>query len=167
MAICLRLKARTHLPPIRHVMSSYQKFAPSLPRDNDVRSDVHTIDPTKISRTQKSPQPRVADDTYAHLRKAAPANVPLRRTLEWVESLPPPLRPHALVIHFPRIANQIAAAWSDLDYFDTYMDSLLTDKRRGRKGFPLEVVAELAALERYRHTIGDSASPWVDIRKRG
>ena len=103
---------------------------------------------------------------YAHMRKAAPANVPLPRTLEWVESLPRPLRPHVLVTNFPRIANQIAAAWSDPEHFDAYMDSLLTDKRGGRKGFPLEIVTELAALELYRHTIGESASPWVDVRRR-
>jgi hypothetical protein len=148
-------------------MSTYQKFAPSLPKDNDVRSDVHTIALTRTSLNPKSLQLCVAADEYRHMRRAAPANVPLRRTMEWVESLPPRLRPHALMNRFARIANQLAAMWGDLECFEPYMESLLTDKRGNRNGFPPEVLAELADLERYRYTIRPSGSRWVDVGRRG
>lgn len=36
------------------------------------------------------------------------------------------------------------------------MDSLLTDKRGCRKGFPTDVIAELGALDIYRHALGNA-----------
>ena len=146
-------------------MSSYKKFAPSLPKDNDVRSDVHTIEPTKTSLNQKSPQRSAEEDACKHMRKAAPANVPLRRTLEWVESLPPPLRPHVLVSHFPRIANLIAAAWGDQKSLRVYIESLFTDNRGNRRGFPPDVLSELIALRRY-HDTKEQNLPWDAVSKR-
>src|SRR6516165_8990328 len=88
---------------------------------------------------------------YGHLRKATPANTLFRSTLAWVESLPPELRPVALMRDFARIANLIAATWDDLEGFESYMASLLTDKRGNRKGFPPDVRAELVALGQYRY----------------
>jgi hypothetical protein len=70
---------------------------------------------------------------------------------------------------FPRIANLIAAAWEDLVQFEMYMDSLLTDKRGGRKGFPGDVIAELGALDIYRHTVHECALPpiaWSEVGRR-
>jgi len=95
----------------------------------------------------------VGVEEHKHLRKAAPANIALRRTLMWVASLPPTVRPTALVRRFAGIANLIAATWGDEKAFDTYMESLLTDKRGNRKGLPPHVVGELVALQRYRRTL--------------
>lgn len=71
---------------------------------------------------------------------------------------------------FPRIANFIAAAWDDLVQYEIYVDSLLNDKRGGRKGFPGDVIAELGILNTYRHTVQESAPPaiaWSDVGQRG
>ena len=94
-------------------------------------------------------------EEHQHLRTAAPANKPLRRTLTWVASLPPDVQPTALMRHFVRIANLIAATWGNPRFFDTYMESLLADKRGTRRGFPPDVLAELVALQRYRDTFQD------------
>jgi len=102
-----------------------------------------------------------------HLRKVAPANVPLRRTLTWVAGLPPDVQPTALVGHFARIANLIAASWGDRKTFDAYMESLLTDKRGNRKGFPPEALTELMALQRYRDGLEDDDLGWDTVGKRG
>jgi hypothetical protein len=125
----------------------------------------------KASSEQSQPkQAGEAPETYGRLRKGAPANKVLPRTLKWADELPAPLKPVALMRQFPRIANLIAAAWDDLVQFEIYMDSLLTDKRGGRKGFPASVIAELTALDIHRHTARERELPpipWSDGRRRG
>ena len=148
-------------------MSAYRKFAPSVRNTNDIPSDVYAIESMKASLARRStPQIHLGEDQYKHLRKTTPASIPLRRTLEWIESLPPRVRPMALMRQFARVANLIAATWSDLEAFETYMESLLTDKRRNRKGFPPEVVEELSALEVYRLAIERRDSPLTGVKKR-
>ena len=102
------------------------------------------------------------------LRKASPASAPLPRTFEWVASLPSDAQPTALMRHYPRIANVIAAAWRDSSALRSYMDCLFTDDRGNRQGFPPDVLAELLALREYYDSV-DTANPpiWVDIPKRG
>jgi hypothetical protein len=97
-------------------MSTYRKFAPALRNVNDIRNDVYAIETMKQSLVRRlSPQLRIERDEYKHLRKASPASTPLRRTLEWVERLPPRVRPMALMRQFARVANLIAATWDHLD----------------------------------------------------
>lgn len=147
--------------------SSYRKFAPSVRNANDIPSDVYAIESMKASLARApTPQIRLGVDEYKHLRKTNPANTPLRRTLEWVDSLPPRVRPKALLRQFARIANLLAATWDDLEHFETYMESLLTDKRGTRQGFPPEVQAELSTLEVYRLAIQGSDSPLGDVKTR-
>ena len=43
----------------------------------------------------------------------------------------------------------------------------LTDKRGNRKGFPPDVLAELAGLEVYWLAIEKRDSAWADVSKRG
>ena len=88
--------------------------------------------------------------------------------MKWVETIPPNVRPNALLRQYPRIANLIAAAWKDHKAFSSYMESLLTDKRGNRKGFPPEVLNELVALQRfYEMRNKDDNSVWSDVRRRG
>jgi hypothetical protein len=115
-------------------------------------------------------EPDTGAEAYKRLRKNQPANIPLPRTKAWFENLPPSARPSALMRQFPRIANFIAAAWDDLVQFEIYVDSLLNDKRGGRKGFPSDVIAELGTLDTYRHTVQECAPPaiaWSDVGRRG
>jgi hypothetical protein len=47
------------------------------------------------------------------------------------------------------------------------MESLLTDKRGNRKGFPPEVLTELMALQRYRDSLAEDDLAWDTVGKRG
>ena len=86
------------------------------------------------------------EERYRHVRRGAPVNTLLPATVAWADRLPSDFRPAALLRGFARIANLLAAMWADPRAFDAYMDSLLTDKRGNRQGFPPDVAHELAAL---------------------
>jgi len=146
-------------------MSIYRKFdTHPLPR-----SDVHAED-----TIQKWPSPKRAAPPGSEgskdpkeLRRYAPANILIPPTVKWVESLPPNIRPNTLLRQYARIANLIAAAWKDPQALDSYMQSLLTDKRGNRKGFSKEVMDELIALQRY-HAMRNKNdnSVWGDVGRR-
>jgi hypothetical protein len=148
-------------------MSSYRRLDTSLTITEDIRGEEYPFRSKKTSQPKGDSLAEAAksEEAYKRLRKNQPANIPLPRTKAWFEGLPPEVRPSALMRHFPRIANMIAAAWDDLVQFETYMNSLLTDRRGGRKGFPTDVIAELGALNTYRHSDQDFAAPaiaWSD-----
>lgn len=150
-------------------MSAYRRLDSTLPISEDVRPDLYPFRTTKDGQrtgTVAAIRAALGEEAFRHLRKAAPANIALPQTLKWSESLPPGVRPVALMHQFARIANLIAAVWGDLAQFDIYMESLLTDKRGGRKGFPDDVLAELTALDMHRHRVGDCASPWLSVGRR-
>lgn len=116
---------------------------------------------------QPAPKIRIVEnDEHKHLRKAAPANMLFPRTKEWIESLPPEVRPKALIQRYARIANMLAASWGNPEYFDKYLESLLIDKRGGRKGFPKDVLAELKVLEFYRLSLRGTDPKWAHVSKR-
>ncbi len=92
-------------------------------------------------------------EEHRHLRNAAPADKPLPRTLNWVASLPPDVRPTALLRRYARIANVIAATWGHATSLRSYMDCLFSENRGTRQGFPPEVLSELVALKRYHDTL--------------
>jgi hypothetical protein len=98
-------------------------------------------------------QPDVEQKSYEHLRKAMPANTLLVRTREWAARLPAEVRPMALLRDYARIANLIALAWDDSIAFNSYMHSLLTDRRGNRRGFPADVQKELSLLAEVRYQI--------------
>jgi hypothetical protein len=95
----------------------------------------------------------VEGEQHQHLRKAAPTGIPLKRTLKWMENLPAEVRPTELLRLYARVANLIAASWRDAKTFDTYMESLINDKRGNRRGFPPSIRAELMALKHYYETL--------------
>lgn len=105
-----------------------------------------------ISRDDKPttgrPDPAPEAD-HRRLRKAAPATDPLPRTLKWVASLPPNVRPVALLRHYARIANVIALTWDDPISCIPYMNSLFIDTRANRQGFPPDVLSELREIRRH------------------
>ena len=135
-------------------MSIYRKFeAMRLPSN-----DVHV--PTKPSPTSrvnsvKSLQDSSDEEELKRRRKGEPANVPLPRTLDWVERLPSGVKPTALLRHYARIANVIAVTWDDPISFRSYMHCLCGNDRGSRKGFPPEILGELLALQEYRATFND------------
>ena len=148
-------------------MPTYRSRYPSL--TEDIQGDVYPRARKTPPGQSRPKQASEAPGTCEHLRKGTPANSAFPRTLRWADELPPRVKPVALMRQFPRIANLIAAAWDDLVQFEVYMDSLLTDKRGGRKGFPTDVMAELSALDIYRHTAWERVLPpvpWGDVGPR-
>jgi HD-like signal output (HDOD) protein len=69
-----------------------------------------------------------------------------RSTIAWARDIPSALRPRALVIKHPRIANTLAEAWNNPIHFGRLLDDLMIDDRKDRQGFTLEVVQDLANL---------------------
>ena len=122
--------------------------------DRYLRRDVHTPDiedrrlallpPSKVSPIK----PEQFGD-YRHLRKATPTKRVFPRTRLWAERLPSDVRPIALLRRYPRIANLIASVWGAPECLNTYMESLLTDQRGNRRGFPPDVLQDLVSLRRY------------------
>jgi hypothetical protein len=127
--------------------SIQRKFA--LVSGNDALAP-GTINETLAPRAAIS-QISVGREEHRQLRKATPANTPLRRTLKWAASLPPDVLPTVLLRRYARVANLMAATWENPKIFRAYMGSLLSDKRGNRRGFPPDVVSELVALQRYHN----------------
>ena len=98
-------------------------------------------------------------EEHKHLRAATPADRPLPRTLKWAASLPLDVQPTALLRHFGRVANVIAATWGHTTSLRSYMDCLFNDKRGNRQGFPPQVLDELVALKRHHDAMQTRASP--------
>jgi hypothetical protein len=116
-------------------MSIYRKF------DREPSNDVHAA-------RVKADSPKKTSDATEQ-RKGAPAVEPLPSTMTWVAKLPRDIRPLALLRAFPRIANALAANWTDPAAFLRCVDELFVDRRGGRKGFPPDVMGELFALRTY------------------
>lgn len=73
----------------------------------------------------------------------------LPETIKWARDIPSELRPRAMVIKFPRIANALADAWSRPKLFNMLLCQLMLDDRGGRQGFPFDVLQDLANLRVY------------------
>lgn len=96
---------------------------------------------------------------FMRQRGALPVAFLLLNTQEWLDALPRRVQPYALCKLYPRIANLIAAKWADMKALSAYFDELLVDRRRGRRGFPLEVLNDLCVLREYRATQPPAARP--------
>ena len=57
------------------------------------------------------------------------------------------VRPHALCERYPRVANALAGTWPRVAERTTVLDTLLLDRRGGRRGSALKVQRELEALK--------------------
>ena len=76
-------------------------------------------------------------------------NVLRHRTIRWLATLPAGIRPIRTGLLHPRIVKRIGDLWSHCEYTRLHFQSLLIDRRKGRKGFSSEVKAELEALQHY------------------
>jgi len=133
-------------------------------------NDVYArIEPSsKPLESSVTPQDPSHEEKRKRRRKAAPANAPLPRTLNWIESLPSSVKPTALLRQYARIANVLAATWEDPKALGSYMNCLLRDDRGNRKGFPPDILRELLALREYHATLAAEIwSTWEVLRKRG
>src|SRR3954471_7786252 len=82
-------------------------------------------------------------------RKSAAAESLRTATIQWMLKLPPHIQPRHLQVKYPRVANRIAALWPEPTGCESLLDDLLTDKRGGRRGFPLNVAQEVASIRDY------------------
>ena len=145
-------------------MSIYRRFDCSPSNDMHARRAERHASAEPQAATRGAPP----KEQYKRVRKATPASEPLPRTLEWVTSLPLDVQPTALLHHYARIANVIAAIWRDPKSLQSYMDCLFTDDRGDRRGFPLDVLHELLALREYYDSLdAENPSAWNAVHKRG
>ena len=71
------------------------------------------------------------------------------RAIDWLLSFPVNLRPQELSAQFPRVANALAEVCHEPNRCRAALDRLLVCERKGRKGFPPKVLAELVALRNW------------------
>lgn len=97
----------------------------------------------------------VSPEYWAKVRRAplATDRALTGRALNWLGDLPEVVRPRITTERYPRIVNALAAAWGDPYARGKYFDHLLNDRRRGRRGFPIDVERELRALHQHAETL--------------
>ena len=108
---------------------------------------------------------RPSVDWSERRKPSAPTAEGLRTaTLQWILKLPEHVQPRHLQVRYPRIANKLAAEWERVAVCESYLDSLITDKRGGRKGFPLQVAQEIAGLRDYYFRLHHkNLTPWDHV----
>ena len=135
--------------------SIYRTLTDRLPK-----SDVHCVERHVASPDagEHEPLPPLPHEDWTGRRKATPAEHLLPATLSWLANLPLGIQPKATRAAFPRIANVLALLWTRPEALDSYLGDLLVDHRGGRRGFPLDVLRELHALNDYHATLRRSPS---------
>ncbi|MDP9043436.1 MAG: hypothetical protein M3O01_01365 [Pseudomonadota bacterium] len=88
----------------------------------------------------------VADAKSLRDRPSPRDNALSALALAWLAEFGPASRPDHLAARYPRIANRLALGWRDPVLTALILDSLLIDRRGGRKGFPADVAGELTRL---------------------
>lgn len=68
------------------------------------------------------------------------------RSMKWLAELPEEVRPVITMQRYARVINSIVDAWPDPEHRDDVFENLLNDRRKGRRGFPIDVERELSAL---------------------
>jgi len=83
----------------------------------------------------------------ARRRKPCPTDRALAGTaIDWMLSLPAPVRPYMLCEKYPRVANALAVAWGDPEKRQALLKDLVIDRPRKRTGFPEAVRREIETL---------------------
>jgi hypothetical protein len=101
-------------------------------------------------------------------RPQQPSNELSLATLEWLELLPPEVRPESLANQYGRVANALRLCWGRPEACLDYFEDLLIDRRGDRLGFPADVVMEIAILKDYYESAVHSApqTVWEHISRR-
>ncbi len=85
-----------------------------------------------------------------------------------LSNLPGSVRPGRCCAQFPQAVEKLLGSWRDPGAFRAAVDSMLIDRRGGRKGFPFEIVTELSALREYYDVYVDPVrrTAWDTIDRR-
>jgi hypothetical protein len=119
-------------------------------------------DPGSATGRNESASPESPSD-FKRQRRTLPDAFLFVNTQEWFDTLPRRLQPFSLCKLYPRVANQIAASWMDMKASSVYFDQLLVDRRRGRRGFPLDVLNDLCFLRDYHAAFRPDSNGKRDI----
>jgi len=116
-------------------------------------------------RVQLQPAGRQAPDLPRPPRREITLT---REAIAWMAALPANVRPAELAVRFPHVLNRLAAVWAKHDRCCACFDSLVHDRRGGRRGFPPRAAMELAALKRHYDSAARRALQdcWNDILVR-
>jgi hypothetical protein len=108
---------------------------------------------------------RKSPENWEEKRTSTPPEPLSDEANAWMAELPESVRPRQLALRYGRLANRIAKVWNDPAKCERFLDDLMTDRRGGRKGFPLAIASELATLHDhyYRHHHGRSPWEFVEV----
>jgi hypothetical protein len=105
-------------------------------------------------------------ENWTEKRTETPSEALTDETNAWLAELPESVRPRQLALRYARLANKLCRLWKEPLKFERLLDDLMTDRRGGRKGFPLHIATELATLHDYffkLHHQGKSAWEHVEM----
>ena len=107
-----------------------------------------------------SASPHQTTSAYAGLHKSNRLYGLLPLSLEWLDALPPQVRPIRLIKQYPRLVNLVALEWNHWPVAGTLLTDLLNADCGGQDGFPAAVSRELRALLDH-YCKGLTATPFV------
>jgi hypothetical protein len=146
------------MPPTKMAsiaMATKRKAVPSKPAYVPSSSGLMDFEPVSIEEARaaldevdQAIAALVSPEYWQKVRRAAkPSDRALTgRSMQWLARLPEEVRPSVTLERYPRVINALADVWSDVDARDQAFDNLLNDKRKGRRGFPIDVERELSTL---------------------
>jgi hypothetical protein len=105
---------------------------------------------------------RKAEDWQAK-RKPTPSEPLSDDAAAWIAGLPPSVQPRQLALRHARLANRLCEAWATPARCERLLDELMIDRRGGRRGFPIFVANELAALREYYFRLHHKGSAWEHV----
>ena len=88
-------------------------------------------------------------------------------TVRWIAGLPEGVRPLALALKFPRVANSIADVWAQVTRCEEYLAALAADPHGERNTFPPDVAADLARLRNYHAELHPPDSQGLNLVAAG
>ena len=137
-------------------MTVLQPNPPPIPNDGlefeftDFASAREAMDEAVIDIARQNARPIDAAEWARRRRQPSPADRALTgEAIRWMLALPESVRPEHLAERMPRLANQIAAVWSDRTRCLSALQALTIDDRGGRRGLPFDVLTEVLALHRH------------------
>jgi hypothetical protein len=114
--------------------SDFAKLAPAGARRQDTLGKADPL----VARDWKSLRSAIRDQD---IKLGALA-------VAWSIQLDLSIYPSELIKSYPRIANRLALCWNDPVLAARLLDSLLQDRRGGRRGFPAAVRVDLLRLRK-------------------
>ncbi len=116
----------------------------------DFASAREALDESVIDIARHNARPTDPAEWAKRRRPASPADRALTgEAIAWMLGLPERIRPEQLAARMPRLANQIAAAWNDRLRCANALHALTIDDRGGRRGLPIDILAEVQFLHRH------------------